>query len=125
MAQLVVAGAMLMCPMGKTPVPLVVEPEGSLVTAGASLATVMDFVSMVNIATFGLCNSPGNPATLNPSGTAPCVPAVGAPWSPGSASVTVNGLPALTSDSVCFCALSGGAPIEITSPGQLVVEVTG
>ena|SRR5579871_7048996 len=125
MSQLVVAGAMVLCPMGKIPLPLVVEPEGALVTAGAPVATVADFVPMVNIASFGVCNSPANPATANPSGSAPCVPAIVSPWTPGAPNVLVNGVPALTSDSTCTCLLSGGVPISILSPGQVVVEVAG
>jgi hypothetical protein len=34
-------------------------------------------------------------------------------------------VPALTSDSICECALSGGVPITITFPGQVIVEVAG
>jgi uncharacterized Zn-binding protein involved in type VI secretion len=111
--------------MGKVPVPIVVEPEGAMVTAGAAVATIMDFVPMVNIATFGLCNSPANPATMNPTGTAPCVPVIVSPWAPGAPTVTVNGVPALTADSTCTCVLSGGAPITITSPGQAIVDISG
>lgn len=123
-AQLVVAGALVMCPMGKIPASLVVTPEGSMVTAGAPVATIMDFTPL-NMATFGVCNSPANPATLNPSGSAPCVPAVVAPWTPGSLSVLVNGIPALTSDSMCICMLSGGIPISVIEPGQVNVIVAG
>jgi hypothetical protein len=125
MSQLVVAGAMLLCPYGKVPVPLVVEPEGALVTAGTPVATIMDHMPVMNIASFGVCNSPANPATKNPTGSAPCVPAIAAPWAPGAPTVLVNGVPALTSDSVCFCTLGGGTPIKITFPGQMIVEVSG
>ena len=125
MAQLVVEGALVLCPMGKLPVPLLVEPAGAVVTASTEVATIMDFLPIQNIASFGLCNSPANPATMNPSGTAPCVPAIVAPWAPGAPGITVNGVPALTSDSTCTCILSGGAPIMVTSPGQTIVEVAG
>jgi hypothetical protein len=125
MAPLVVEGALLMCPMGKVPAPLTVEPQGALVTAGGEVATVMDYLPIVNIATFGVCNSPANPACMNPSGSAPCVPAIVAPWAPGSPSVLINGVPALTSDSTCICTLSGGVPITVTSPGQETVEAAG
>ena len=126
MGQLVVEGALMMCPMGKAPVPLVVIPEGALVTATTPVATIMDFVPLENIATFGACNSPANPEVIAALGApVPCVPAIVAPWVPGAPTVLINGIPALTSDSICECILSGGAPITIDFPGQVQVEVTG
>jgi hypothetical protein len=126
MGQLVVAGAMLMCPMGKTPVPLVVVPQGPPVVATAPAATIMDFVPMENIATFGACSSPANPAVVAALGApVPCVPAIAAPWAPGAPTVTINGQPALTAESKCICTLSGGAPISITFPGQTIVNISG
>ncbi len=97
MGQLVVEGAMMMCPMGKAPVPLVVIPEGAMVTATTPVATIMDFVPLENIATFGACSSPANPEVIAALGApVPCVPAIVAPWAPGAPTVLVNGIPALT-----------------------------
>lgn len=125
MGQLVVAGAMMTCIFGKVPVPLIVVPEGSLVTAVTPAATIMDFVPMENIATFGVCNSPANPACLNPTGTGPCIPATVAPWVPGAPTVLINGMPALTNDSRCSCALGAPECISIVEAGQEIVEVAG
>ena len=123
MAQLVVSGAMVKCQFAAgPPVPLSVVPGD--VTAGAPAATVMDFEPMVNIPVMGSCTSPGNPATKNPSGQAPCTPAIVAPWAPGAASVIVTGEPALTSDSTCACTLGAPSCITITTPGQAAVNVT-
>lgn len=119
---LVTAGAMLMCPMGTVPTPLVVEPEGAMVGAPAPAATIMNFVPFMNIEGFGVCHSPGNPACLNPTGEGPCVPAIVAPWAPGAPNVLINDVPALTNDSVCECTLGG--VIEITEPGQVSVTIT-
>ena len=125
MAPLVVAGAQVMCMFGKVPVPLVVVPEGAAVTAGPPAATIMDFVPITNIATFGACNSPTNPACANPTGTAPCVPAIVAPWVPGAPTVMINGMPALTADSRCACTLGAPECISIVEPGQVIVELPG
>jgi len=116
---LVTEGAMLMCPFGKVPVPLAVTPRGPRVASHAAVATVADFVPMTNIMTFGVCNSPGNPACANPSGSAPCVPAVVSPWTPGSLTTKIGGVPALTSESACMCTFGGR--IMITSPGASAV----
>lgn len=89
------------------------------------MATINDFVPMKNVATFGLCRSPANPqvaaATAAAQGTLtpmPCIPALTAPWAPGSTAVTLMGVPALRNDSKCTC--SYGGLIEITEPGATV-----
>lgn len=51
--------------------------------------------------------------------TCTCIPVIAAPWTPGSAKVTVGGTPALTSDSRCTC--SWGGSISVTSAGQTTV----
>ena len=111
----------MLCDMGKVPVPLAVIPEGVPVMSGAPVATVLNFAPLVNIATFGICSSPGNPACANPTGQGPCVPSIVAPWAPGAPNVLVNGVPALTEDSVCEC-LFGGV-IAILEPGTSTVEL--
>jgi hypothetical protein len=85
----------------------------------APIATVNDFQPVVNIAPFGMCQSPANPqvaaATAAAMGTLtpqPCMPMTTAPWSPGSSDVTVQDMKALTSDSKCNCTWTGS--IEIT-----------
>ncbi len=50
-------------------------------------------------------------------------PAIVAPWAPGSPTVLVNGVAALTNDSTCVCTLGG--TIKITAAGQIVVQAAG
>jgi hypothetical protein len=126
--QLVVLGAKATCSFGVSPATLAVIPAGKLNQgAGALLATVQDFAPMTNLATFGMCTTQSNPAVaaatsaaLGTPTPAPCIPATSAPWSPGSATVTIGGKAALTSDSTCNC--SYGGVISITDPGQTTVK---
>ncbi len=46
----------------------------------------------------------------------PCVPVLPAPWEPGSPTVLVDALPALTAS--CTCACAWGGVIRIVVPGQ-------
>ena len=126
MGHCVVEGAMVMCPMGKTPVPLVVIPEGAIVTATTPAATIMDFVPLGEHRHIRVVQLSGQPrGHRGPGVPVPCVPAIVAPWVPGAPTVLINGMPALTSDSICECILSGGAPITIDFAGQVTVEVMG
>lgn len=54
---------------------------------------------------------------------APCVPNTAAPWSPGSAAVTVDDLRALTDDSTCTCAWVGS--IDVVDAGTSDVSTDG
>ncbi len=123
MPKLVVNGAKLKCSEGLAPTTLTVLPlnmaDGGVVPA----ATVNDFVPMLNISPFGMCKTQANPQVAAATAAAmgvltpmPCLPVVTAPWSPGSAGVTVAGQKALTADSKCNCMWTGS--IEITDPGS-------
>jgi hypothetical protein len=126
----VVEGAMMMCSMGLgPPVPLNCSVPPTMVTAGGLPAgNIGHSAPMVNIPTFGMCNSPTNPevialtaAALGVHTPAPCIPATVAPWVPTAPTVTVGGLPALTDECTCLCMWEG--EIKITEPGQVVVQV--
>lgn len=115
------------CDMGVAPSVLVVEPLGVFAN-GLPVANITDVAPIVNIPTFGLCNSPANPAVIAMTAAAlgvptpaPCVPAPTGPWiSPSS--VLVAGLPVLTEGSSCLCAWAG--MIELIGPSPaLTVEV--
>jgi hypothetical protein len=89
---------------------------------GAPVATVMMYVPLMNIMTFGLCNAKANPlviaATAVAMGTptpAPCLPAVVAPWSPGSKSTKVAGMAAALKSSKCTCAYGGSITVSQTA----------
>jgi len=88
-------------------------------------ATVMDFVPMLNVAPFGMCQTQANPEVAAATAAAmgaltpmPCIPVLAAPWSPGASIVTVQGLKALSDDSKCNCMWTGS--IEITDPGSTI-----
>jgi Domain of unknown function (DUF4280) len=128
MAQVVVSGAKLLCSFGQAPSTLTVLPTGQPVQAGGQLvAKITDMTPMANIAPFGMCTTLSNPQVAAATSAAqgvltpqPCIPVTAAPWSPGSPTVTVDGTPALTSDSQCACAWGGA--ITITAPGQTTVS---
>lgn len=105
---LVKTGATCTCMFGKAPLPLISSQQN--VSAGNVPAlTIMDIPK----GTFGMCNSPSNPATKNPTGSGPCAPAFLPPmWLPGAPKVLIGGKPALTDSSTLTCAL--GAPNCIT-----------
>jgi uncharacterized Zn-binding protein involved in type VI secretion len=105
------------------PVPLAVTPKGTPVNAGTLVATIEDFVPLTNIPSFGMCTSPANPAVAAATAAkmgaftpAPCTPAVTTPWTPGSSTVNVNGVPALHQGCQASCAWGG--LITIASPGN-------
>ncbi len=124
---MVVAGAQLMCDMGV--MPAVLTPVPHMVTAGGlPAATITDCAPMVNIPTFGMCMCPANPAVAAATTAAlgvltpmPCIP-VTSPWTPGSTSVMIDGVPALTEDSTCMCAYGG--TVTIAMPGQISATCT-
>jgi hypothetical protein len=83
---------------------------------------------MVNVASFGMCQSMANPQVASATAAAqgvltpqPCIPNTSAPWTPGSKSVTIGGQPAVN-DS-CQLACAWGGQIQVQSPGQTDIEV--
>lgn len=127
MAQQVCMGALLKCSFGMAPSSLVVLPTNRVTTATPD-ANIMDYIPMVNILPFGMCQSPANPAVAAATAAAlgvltpmPCVPATAAPWAPGCATVMIANMPALNNTSKLMC--SFGGVIEITYPGQSTVNI--
>lgn len=121
--KLVNSGSMLQCTMGAAPATLVVVVP-TVTAATPPGANIMDFAPMVNIPTFGMCNSPANPAVAAATAAAlgvltpmPCVPAT-TPWTPGVPTVLLRGMPALDASSKCMCAFGG--QISITTPDAIV-----
>lgn len=121
----VVATAQLLCSFGVAPAVLSVVPLGPPVQSGGLIAaSIQDFKPNVNIPPFGMCTTPSNPQVAAATSAAagvltpqPCIPVTVAPWAPGSATVLVNGQPALTSTCTCSCAWGG--VITVTNPGQV------
>lgn len=125
MGQLVCAGAMLKCSFGAAPGALAVLPLNAVQT-GAADANIMDSKPLVNIASFAMCTSLGNPTVAAATAAAlgvlvpmPCVPVTSAPWAPGAPTVLIGNMAALTNASKLMC--NFGGVIEITMPGQTTV----
>lgn len=128
MPPLVCNGATLTCSFGTVPSTMTVTPEKRVNVANMPAATIMDFVPLKNIMSFGMCSAPTNPAVISATSAAagtftpaPCVPATAAPWMPGSSRVMINGQPALHSACKCMCTWLG--VITVTNPGQLTTQV--
>lgn len=126
MAVLVANGAQIMCDLGTTPSVLTVTPGPPHVAAApvpaVPLAAITDFVPLTNIMSFGMCNSPTNPAviaaTAAKSGAftpAPCVPATADPWAPPQ-TAAVSADPTFDQTAICQCAWQG--TITVVNPGQ-------
>lgn len=91
-------------------------------------ATIMDFIELVDIPTFTLCESELNPEVIAATAAAmgvlvpmPCIPVIVSPWLPGSDDIIIEAFPALNDESVTMCAWGG--VIEIDEPGQFTVEI--
>lgn len=125
MGSQVVTGATLQCSLGTTPSSF--AASGTAVSASAPAGVISD-TSPANVPPFGLCQSPANPqvaaATAAASGVLtpqPCQPVL-TPWTPGSAQVTIGGVPALDASSQCSCAWAG--MISVADPAQPATTVT-
>lgn len=121
-------GALLQCSFGLSPCPLVVLPDKRVTAGMLPVATILDNKPLVNVASFGMCSSPSNPevaaltaAALGVLTPAPCLPALSAPWEPGTPTVTVGGLPAL--DTNCKLMCDWGGVIAVEAPAQMTVTV--
>jgi Domain of unknown function (DUF4280) len=128
MAQLVVTGASLQCSFGVAPSTLIATPTPAVNGEMMPAATITSNIPIVNIPPFGMCNSLSNPTVAAATSAAlgvltpmPCIPVIPAPWAPGSPTVTIGKLPALTNNSKCNCAWGG--MISITNAGTTKTQV--
>jgi len=124
MPNLVCTGATLQCSFGTTPATF--SASGTKTSAGSAAGVVTD-TAAANVPPFGLCMSLSNPqvaqATTAASGTLtpqPCKPVL-APWSPGSAHVTIGGSAALDDSSSCNCTWDG--VVTVSAAGQTAVSL--
>lgn len=121
MATLITSGSLLACTFGVAPSPLTVLPANK-VMCGTPAATIMDHVPAINIAPFGMCSAPTNPAVIAALGSpVPCVPVTPAPWVPGSPTALIGNFPALNNTSKCLCTWLG--VIQVTAPAQVTTSV--
>lgn len=121
----VVNGAMLKCALAVPPgtTTLIVPPRHRVMSGNQPAANITDCIPMTNIPPFGMCMTQTNPAvaaaTTAAGGTptpAPCVPVIVGLWTPGSATVPLDFLPALNNTSTCQCAWGG--VVTVVNPGQ-------
>jgi len=127
MPQQVVMGAMATCSFGTGPSSLVILPANRVNANKVPAANIMDNKPMANVMPFVMCTSLANPqvasATAAASGVLtpqPCIPNTVAPWSPGSATVKIGNMPALT--NVCTLNCMWGGVITISNAGQATVN---
>lgn len=128
MAQAVVSGAMMTCSFGTTPAALKATTNMTVQMGGIPACVMADAAPMVNVSPFGMCTSLANPTVAAATAAAlgvltpqPCIPSVTGSWIPAQTKVLVGGQPCLTLGCSCVCAFAG--KIDITSPGQTVVNV--
>lgn len=127
MGQQVCMGAMIKCSFGAAPGSLMVLPLNRTLT-GVPDANIMDNKPMVNVLPFGTCMSLANPMVAAATAAAlgvltpmPCIPMTMAPWVPGSPTVLIGNMPALSNSSKLMC--TWGGVIAINVPGQFTVAV--
>jgi len=118
-------GALLNCPMGMMPTPMIITPKTVLGPTGP-MANCLDCAPFMNIAPFGLCKSLLNPTTAALTAAAfgvltpgPCIPSPAGMWIPTKPNVICLTSPVLVDNSILPCAFGG--VIKITMPGQFVV----
>ena len=118
---------MMMCTFGMAPSVLNVLPINRNNTGGPPAANIMDFVPMTNIPPFAMCMSLANPMVASATAAAmgvltpmPCIP-VTTPWTPGSPTVMIGGMPALNNTCQCMCCWGG--MITIGFPGQVTTNI--
>lgn len=128
MALCVSTGALCTCSFGAAPSALVISPENRVMVGGVPVATIMDYVPMKNIMSFGMCSSIANPqvaaataAALGALTPMPCMPVIPVPWTPGSPTVLAANKPALNQSCKAMC--TWGGVIQITNPGNTSVLV--
>ena len=110
MSNAVSANALCQCSFGTVPCPLTISRQGKVKTNKVlNIANVGD----KNVATFGMCSAPTNPAVASANGAPqPCTPGLLLNWLPGSLTVRVDGKPLLTNDCRIFCKYAGLVTIQ-------------
>ena len=124
----VCTGAILQCSFGMAPATLNVLPVNRTIVNNLPMANIMDNKPLVNILPFAMCTSIANPTVAAATAAAlgvltpmPCIPSTVAPWVPGSPTVLVGNMPALTAQSKLLC--MWGGVIQIAFPGQMTTMV--
>jgi hypothetical protein len=117
MPSLVCTGATLQCSFGA--MPSTFAASGLQTSAGSPAGVVTD-MTPANVPSFGMCSAPSNPQVAAAHAPQPCLPVLAAPWQPGSARVTINGVSAL--DDSCTCTCTWGGVVTVSAAGQLAAS---
>ena len=124
MPSLVCTGATLQCSFGTTPATF--AASGAQTSASSPAGVVTD-VAAANVPPFGMCMSLSNPQVATATAAAdnvltpqPCQPVL-APWSPGSAQVTIGEVGALDDSSQCNC--TWGGVVTVSAAGQTATSL--
>ena len=128
MAQLVKMGATLTCSFGAAPASLIVEPVNRTNAEGGAGGKHHGLQADREHPAVRYVQAPTNPEVIAAMAAAagvltpqPCVPVIPAPWTPGSPTVTIGGMPALDNTSKCMCTWAG--VITITMPATVKTNV--
>jgi Domain of unknown function (DUF4280) len=114
----VVMGASLQCSCGSAPAKLVVTSQHQAKIDNQLAATVLDHAPATNVPPFGICSVLTAAASGVPT---PCVPALPAPWTPGSASeVKIGNHLALLATATLKCSVPG--VITVLDAGQKTTQ---
>jgi Domain of unknown function (DUF4280) len=110
----------MQCSMGAAPSTF--AASGVDVSTESPVGAITD-IGAASIPPFGMCMSMANPQVASATAAAqgvltpqPCMPMVVSPWTPGSSSVMVGGMPALDDASQCACGWGGA--ISLLTAGQ-------
>ncbi len=126
MSLCVCMGAKLKCSFGTAPSNFsVIDPTRLKKGESKTIGIITDVIPGGNIAPFGSCSSPSNPAVIAAYGAPqPCTPMTGMispTWLPGSTTVKINGIGVLNKDSIHTCLWTG--VIEVLDPGQQTINL--
>lgn len=117
----VCGGAKMSCSCGQGESALYVREKGAGSSREQSLATVDDYLPMVNIPPFFACTAAANPQAANPSGQKPCTPRFSAPWSEEVEFVTLHGQALLEQRATLAC--DYGGTIRLLDAAQQTVAM--
>lgn len=125
MANMTTQTATLQCSYGASPCSLTVTNVTTAQGVNNMAANILTDTAYSDISGFSTCTSPSNPVISGSGGTVSstgCTPTFGSPWTPGSTTVQISSICALTSSSTLTCNYASGT-ISIINSGATTVTV--
>lgn len=115
----IVQTALVKCSFGSAPASVLVQSQPMVKMCGMMAATIMDNKPLI----FGTCSSPSHPVMASSGSPGPCLgPAqILAPWTPGSPTVKICGMPAANKSCKLMC--NFGGVIEMTMTPAMTVKI--